>query len=164
MARTLQEVQTRLNRSASTNPKLVLDGEKGPATTAAVVAFQKANNIRETGIVDEATLAKLFPEDIPKAKGSSTIQATVTDWVLNYAQSKIVWAAGALAAAIAVWVNTKLGLDLPPALADTVTQLLSWGGLALIAILRGWAKDTGRVAGKTPPVIQKPAEYVGQKM
>lgn len=138
-----------------------LDGLAGPLTAAAVVAFQKSKGLTETGKLDNSTLAALFPSTV--ANRPTGIQATVTDWVLNYAQSKIVWVAGALVGAAAIWINTKLGLNIPDSLKDTITQLIIYGGGALIVVLRGWAKDTGRVASKTPAVIQKPAEFVGQQ-
>jgi hypothetical protein len=36
------------------------DGKKGPRTTSALRAFQKGNNLRETGMADEATWALLM--------------------------------------------------------------------------------------------------------
>ena len=138
-----------------------VDGLAGPVTAAAVVAFQKSKGLTETGKLDNPTLSALFPSSV--ANRPTGIQATAIDWVLNYAQSKIVWAAGALAGAILIWVNTRLGLNLPPDVEKLVTQGLVLGGTALITLLRGWGKDTPRVSAKTPAVIQRPAEFVGQK-
>jgi peptidoglycan hydrolase-like protein with peptidoglycan-binding domain len=159
---TIKDVQLFLNRTDAA--KLVADGEKGPATTAAVVAWQTSHGIDPaTGNLDPITLAKMFPVMEREASKPLTIQATIQDWVLNWAQSRIVWAAGALVALTLGWINTRFGITLPPDVEKLVTGLLVTAGGALIAFLRGMAKDTERVASKMPAVIQKPAEYVGQK-
>jgi peptidoglycan hydrolase-like protein with peptidoglycan-binding domain len=137
-----------------------VDGLAGPVTAAAVVAFQKSKGLTETGKLDNPTLAAMFPSTV--ANRPTGIQATILDWVLNYAQSKIVWAAGALALVAIGWVQTKFGINLPPDVENTITSLLVAGGTALIAILRGWGKDTPRVTAKSPAVIQQPARFVGQ--
>ncbi len=138
-----------------------IDGLAGPQTAAAVVDFQKSKGLAETGKLDNTTLAALFPSSV--ANRPTGIQATVMDWVLNYAQSKIVIVAGAVVAAVAIWANTKLGLNIPDGLKDTITQLLVYGGMALVAVLRGWGKDTPRVTAIQPAIIQSPAEFTGQK-
>lgn len=155
MAHTIKEVQTAL-KAIGFDPGDI-DGEGGPKTAAAVAAFQKAKNLPETGRLDPATLSKLFPA-IREPVGSRTIQATVMDWVLNYAQSRIVWVAGVLLAAVIAWLNTRFGITVSPEIENAVTALIVTAGTAIIAVLRGWGKDTPRVSTTTPVVIQKPGE------
>lgn len=158
---TIKDVQLFLNRTDAAG--LVADGEKGPATTAAVVAWQSSHGITPaTGNLDPDTLAKMFPVMDRAAAKPLTIQATAIDWVLNYAQSRIVWAAGLLVALAVGWINTRFGIQVSPEIDKLVTGLLVTGFGALIAFLRGQAKDTGRIASKMPAVIQKPNEWVGQ--
>ncbi len=163
MARPLKEIQQRLNNSPAVSPKLMLDGEKGPATTAAVVAFQKANNLKETGIVDEFTLAKLFPEDGHERGETHTIQATLQDWVLNFFASKINQVAVAGVALAVGWISTKFGVQVSPEVQQWVTSGIVVLGGSVIVFLRGMGKDVPRVASKAPAVIERPTEYVGQK-
>lgn len=152
MARTVAEAQQAL-KNRGFDPGLI-DGAAGENTAAAVVAFQKSSGLKETGKLDPETLAILFPSARP-----NTIQATVMDYVLNYAQSKIVWAAGVLVVAVVGWVQTQFGFDVPPGVSEWVTSGLVLAGGGAIAIIRGWGKDTPRIASVTPAVIQKPQEY-----
>ncbi len=159
---TIKDAQLFLNRTE--NAKLTIDGEKGPATTAAVVAWQTKHGIvPATGNLDPDTLARMFPAKDKAADKPMTIQATAFDWVLNYAQSKIVWAAAALVAFAVTFIQTKFGLDIPPETQKWISSGIVLIGGVVISVLRGWAKDTGRIASKTPAVIQKPDEWVGQK-
>jgi peptidoglycan hydrolase-like protein with peptidoglycan-binding domain len=135
-----------------------LDGLAGPQTSAAVVEFQKAKGLPETGKVDPKTLSAMFPKAEKKASG---IQATITDWILNYAQSRIVWAAGLLAATALTWINTKFGFQVPPDIENWVTGGLVSLFTLVIAVLRGQGKDTPRVSSVQPAVVQRPAETVG---
>lgn len=152
MARTVAEAQQAL-KNRGFDPGLI-DGAAGENTAAAVVAFQKSRGLKETGKLDPETLAELFPAAQPR-----TIQATLMDYVLNYAQSKIVLIAGALVVSVVGWVNTQFGLSVPAEVSDWVTTGLVLAGGGAIAIIRGWGKDTPRVASVTPAVIQKPQEY-----
>ncbi len=130
-----------------------IDGAIGIKTSGALSKFQETKGLVVNGTPDSPTLKALFPGPT----GPRTIQATAWDWVLNFATSRVVWAAGAIVAAVAVWVNTKLGLNIPADLQNTITQLLVYGGMALIGLLRTFA-DSPHVANKQPAVIQKPAE------
>lgn len=49
------EIQKILNETLSLNPPLVVDGIFGKKATTAIKSFQKANNLEETGKVDEVT-------------------------------------------------------------------------------------------------------------
>jgi serine-type D-Ala-D-Ala carboxypeptidase (penicillin-binding protein 5/6) len=57
----VEALQRTLNVRSEPSPKLSTDGDFGPATEAAVKAFQRKNNLPETGIVDQATWQKLGP-------------------------------------------------------------------------------------------------------
>jgi peptidoglycan hydrolase-like protein with peptidoglycan-binding domain len=156
MAVTVLDVQTVLKRLGHYTGDL--DGLSGPKTAAAVVEFQKSKGLTETGKVDPKTMSAMFPKEDTKPKG---ISATLQDWVLNYAQSKIVWVAGALVAAVVAWVNTKFGISLPPDVVNWVTTgLVTVGGL-IIAVLRGQGRDTPRVTSIQPAVVRHPSETVG---
>jgi peptidoglycan hydrolase-like protein with peptidoglycan-binding domain len=157
MAHTVAEAQTAL-KSLGFDPGEI-DGAVGPKTAAAVVEFQKSRGLAENGKFDPPTLNALFPSTLVPKAGNGTIQATVMDWVLNYAQSKIVWAAGVLIVGVVGWVNGQFGVEVSPDVQNAVTSLLVAAGGALIAILRGWGKDTPRVASVAPAVVQKPAEW-----
>lgn len=159
---TIKDVQLFLNRTE--NAKITIDGEKGPETTAAVVAWQTKHGIDPaTGNLDPDTLAKMFPVMDKAASKPLTIKATVQDWVLNFVESKINQVAVAAVALAIGWITTKFGINVSPEIQQWVTSgLIALGG-AIIVFLRGMGKDTPRVASQTPAVIQKPDEYVGQK-
>lgn len=158
---TIKDVQLFLNRTNAAG--LVTDGEKGPATTAAVAAWQARHGIEATGILDPVTLGKMFPAMDNATSKPLTIQATIQDWVLNFVESKINQVAVAVAALAIGWITTKFGINVSPELQQWVTSgLIALGG-ALIVFLRGMGKDTPRVASRTPAVIQKPDKWVGQK-
>ena len=158
---TIKDAQLFLNRTNSAG--LVIDGEKGPATTAAVAAWQTSHDIEPTGILDPVTLGKMFPAMDNATTKPLTIQATVQDWILNFVESKINQVAVAAAALAIGWITTKFGINVSPELQQWVTSgLIALGG-ALIVFLRGMGKDTPRVASRAPAVIQKPDMWVGQK-
>ncbi len=160
---TTKDVQLYLNRTMGAG--LTVDGEKGPATTEAVAKFQseKMGMKPPTGILDPRTLATMFPVMDQQSVKPLSIQAGIKAWVLNFAQSRIVWAASALVGLAVAWINTRFGIQVSPEVYKLVTGLLVSAFGALIAALRGGALDDGRVARKTPAVIQKPTEWVGQK-
>lgn len=56
------KIQHKLN-SLNLNPRLVVDGKMGPATTGTIKAFQKHAGLPETGVADSKTLDKLFPNE-----------------------------------------------------------------------------------------------------
>jgi peptidoglycan hydrolase-like protein with peptidoglycan-binding domain len=135
-----------------------LDGLAGPKTSAAVVEFQKAKGLPETGKVDPKTLAALFPKAETKPR---TIVASLQDYILNYLNSKIVWAAGLLAAAVIGWVSTRFGIQVPPDVEQWITSGIVTVGTLIIAVLRGQGKDTPRVTSIQPAIVKRPAETVG---
>lgn len=157
----IKDVQLFLNRTNKAG--LVVDGEKGPATTAAVASWQKDHGLTETGILDPETLAKMFPKMEQAASKPLTIQATIQDYFLNFAQSKIVWVAGALVAAVVAWVNTRFGFKVPPEIVNWVTSGLVTLGGALIMWWRTRGTDTSKIAAVAPAVILDPTKWVGQK-
>lgn len=135
-----------------------LDGLAGPKTSAAVVEFQKAKGLPETGKVDPRTLAALFPKAATKPK---TIVASLQDYVLNYVNSKIVWAAGLLAATAIGWVSTRFGIQVPPDVETWITSGIVTLGTLIIAVLRGQGRDTPRLTSIQPAIIRRPSETVG---
>lgn len=156
---TIADVQRYLN-SKGFGP-LVVDGEKGPATTEAVSKFQKDRMAMDppTGILDPVTLAAMFPEKDRVAARPLTIQATIQDYVLNFVQSKIVWAAGALVALAVTWINTRFGFRVPAELENWVTSGIITLGAAVIAWLRTRGTDTSRIASVAPSVILDPTKW-----
>lgn len=53
------DMQWRLNRASATPPPLVVDGHAGPATRAALIAFQKAHGLTPDGLIGPQTWAAL---------------------------------------------------------------------------------------------------------
>ncbi len=72
----VEGLQRTLNGRNQTAPPLAVDGDFGGATQAAVLAFQRANNLTATGVVDVATWQALGPMveesavDVPLAEAS----------------------------------------------------------------------------------------------
>ncbi len=68
----VEALQRTLNARLDPSPKLSSDGDFGPATEAAVKAFQKQSQLPETGIVDAAVWSKLGPlvepQEVPDPK------------------------------------------------------------------------------------------------
>lgn len=68
----VEALQRTLNARLTPSPKLSSDGDFGPATEAAVKAFQKQSELPETGIVDAAVWSKLGPliepQEVPDPK------------------------------------------------------------------------------------------------
>lgn len=159
MAVTVLDAQTELKQLGFYKGNL--DGLSGPETAKAVVAFQESKGLPTTGKLDPKSLSTLFPGSA--AGKPKTITATLQDWVLNYAQSKIVWVAGTLAVAVLTWINTRFGIAVPPDVEKMVTGGLVTALTLVIAVLRGQGKDTPRVSSVSPAVVQRPAEFVGQE-
>lgn len=66
----VQNLQRTLNQRLSPSPSLSADGDFGPMTEAAVIAFQRLSGLPETGIVDSTTwqaLGNLVTQDEPVA-------------------------------------------------------------------------------------------------
>ena len=61
----IKQVQEKLNELGA-NPRLATDGNFGPLTEAAVMAFQKANGLTPDGIVGPNTWNTLFSQPAPK--------------------------------------------------------------------------------------------------
>ncbi len=59
--RQVEALQRTLNAKLQPPPNLAVDGDFGPATEAAVKAFQRFHGIPETGMVDQATWKSLSP-------------------------------------------------------------------------------------------------------
>jgi peptidoglycan hydrolase-like protein with peptidoglycan-binding domain len=55
----VRQIQERINESGA-NPRLSADGIFGPLTEAAVITFQRVNNLNQTGIVGPITWNTLF--------------------------------------------------------------------------------------------------------
>jgi D-alanyl-D-alanine carboxypeptidase (penicillin-binding protein 5/6) len=55
----VEQLQQALNKQLSPSPDLNPDGEFGPITKTAVIAWQKANKLPETGEIDRAAWQKL---------------------------------------------------------------------------------------------------------
>jgi hypothetical protein len=59
-------LQKTLNEKLEPSPDLTVDGDFGPETDRAVLAFQAENDLEETGVVDDATRKKLeLPAELP---------------------------------------------------------------------------------------------------
>src|SRR5262245_50704368 len=70
----VQALQRTLNARLTPSPDLSVDGDFGPATEAAVKAFQRARQLRTTGIANAQTLNALGPlsfDDAPKPRPES---------------------------------------------------------------------------------------------
>lgn len=135
MPRTVKEAQERLIAYGFDVGESGADGDFGGDTQLALLAFQKHRGLKENGKFDAATMLALFPEDAPQWR-PNLIQAKLIDYVLNFLTSKINWAAGALVAAVVLWVNTKFGIQVPVDFQNQITAWLVAGGGALIMVLR----------------------------
>lgn len=57
------------------------DGEFGARTEAAVMAFQAAVGLEETGIADAETMAAILAEDAPPAESATGVESGVMVWI-----------------------------------------------------------------------------------
>jgi len=129
------------------------DGDFGPITLAAVKKFQLANGLEASGQPTAATLAKLFPGATAPNSGVNWMQAKFIDYVLNGLTSKINWAAGAMVAALVLWLQTKFGFTLPQDLQNSITIILVSAFAFLIGVLRTFFNKPKVVEGqKVDPV------------
>jgi beta-lactamase class A len=55
----VEQLQEALNAQLKPSPQLTVDGDFGPQTRAAVIAWQKANELPTTGVIDQAAWKKL---------------------------------------------------------------------------------------------------------
>lgn len=64
----VEKLQRALNQQLKPSPELIVDGEFGPLTQAAVIAWQKSQKVHETGEIDRAAWKKLglAEEQFPK--------------------------------------------------------------------------------------------------
>lgn len=155
MAKTVEEIQAKLKQLGHYAGEV--DGLAGKVTSEAVVAFQKAKGLPETGKVDPDTLAAMFPGTVV-GYSSTTIKAKLIDYAVNFAQSKINGAAAALVAMLATWVYTKFGVQVDESTSNAVTVIIASAGGGLIWVLRTFF-NSPRVSTKQPAVVQQPAEH-----
>lgn len=159
MAKTVAEIQEFLAKKGVYAGEI--DGLAGVKTSEAIVAFQKSRNLTETGKVDIKTLSAMFPTTITYADGAtitSTIRATVTDYLLNFVKSKSQWAATSAVLFITAWVQTRFGLTLPQEAADAITVLIASGFTGLIWIFQTFF-NSPHMTNSQPGVVQRPAEH-----
>lgn len=156
---TIADVQRYLN--AKGFGPLVVDGEKGPATTEAVSKFQKDRMAMDppTGILDPTTLAAMFPEKDRATTKPLTIQAKLEDYILNLVQSKINVAAVALVGLVVAWINTRFGFKVPQELVNWITGGLVALGGSLIVWWRTRGTDPSKISSVTPGVILDPTKW-----
>lgn len=152
MKHTTKEAQEALNR-AGVGP-IDPDGNAGPQTAEAVTKYQTKNGLAVTGLLDEPTLAKLFPA----SSGPKGIQATIQDWIINAVTSKINGVALALVAVVVAWIQTKFGFNVPQDIQNNVTMLLVAAFAAAIGYLRTFL-NTPHVSAAKPAVILNPGEF-----
>lgn len=135
-----------------------IDGIAGPKTRGAIRQYQEDRGDEATGILSTVELIELgiiTPPPPRKPKGLTFMQATILDYILNFATSKINWAAALLVATVVGWISTKFGFEVPQDVKEWVTGLLVMGGGTLIMILRTFF-NSPKVATKQPDIITKP--------
>lgn len=154
----IKDVQEFLNRTNAA--RLVVDGEKGPATTAAVVEWQKSHGIDPpTGILDPVTLGKMFPVMDQKTSGPLTIKARIEDYFANLISSKINGVAVLIVGFVVTWINTRFGFTVPQDVVNWVTGGVVTLGLALIGWWRTRGTDPSKIATVAPGVIMDPTKW-----
>ena len=127
-----------------------VDGVFGPISLAAYNRYRATRGLPPVNTTSIAELeAVLFPKPQPVWKGPNIVQATIIDYLLNMATSKINWAAAALVAVVVGWLNTKYGFNVPQDVQNYVTGLLVAGGGALIVILRTFFNKPKVIQGGT---------------
>ncbi|CAE7330831.1 sigE_6 [Symbiodinium microadriaticum] len=161
----VQQLQRRLNETLDPSPKLDVDGDYGPKTTAAVRRVQTKHGLKPTGFADEATLRAMgFLVPAPSSS------ATTSDWSQQaFAEP----AAPAVPAANSIPAPKAPSAPTPPKTDDRIESLCSdvdkkldeaeEALLELIAIARRAAEirksslklGTSRVAGLTQNAIKK---------
>jgi peptidoglycan hydrolase-like protein with peptidoglycan-binding domain len=89
----IEKIQSWLNLFAMQNPSsgtaTDIDGDYGPATEKAVVNFQKANNLSQTGIVDQV-LFDLLTLPLKKAFENPITGTDLRQLVLNVAKNHLI--------------------------------------------------------------------------
>jgi len=156
MAVTNQDVQAKLKSLGFYAGEV--DGLAGKLTAEAVVAFQKSKGLPETGKLDPASLAALFPSTVTTQP--RTIKAMFSDYVLNLLKSKTAWASAALVGVLVTFVQTKFGLTLPADVQATITTVIGLALAGVIGLLQA-AFQNPHMTTQQPAVVNKPAETVG---
>lgn len=155
MTHTAKEVQTRLIAYGFPLGQYGADGVFGLETLNAFNLWRRSQGKPPiVGIPHLSELAsELFPEDAPKPKPrkENILDATIKDYFLNFISSKIVWVAAAAATALSTFLANK-GFNLSPEMQATVSQVIIWGGTAIVAYLRTF-KNAPRVVTKPPAIV-----------
>ncbi len=158
-------LQVALNSQAGA--ALATDGEFGTATKTAMQNYQRSHGLT---VSDQPTqqlldslhisLAADFPLQ-PIGQRSFNLPgfldgpiASIGDYFINFATSKINGVAIALVALAVGWINTRFGFVVPEDIQNLVTGWLVAGGGALIVILRTFFNKPKVVQGVVVPTTK----------